>query len=154
MQGVTKKALQLYFKCYCVASVTKTFSLIGVQTIHCSRCWKRSFMAWVCKETIPTKRLPLVSEVSANFLRIVSRDQCNRSPLPYSRFLGRRNYYFFQAAPQVYLRGRVDPIPDPLLLRKSGSAGNRTWDLWICGQGLWPLGHRGSQLYYIMFDKN
>jgi hypothetical protein len=26
----------------------------------------------------------------------------------------------------------VDPVPDPLLLRKSGSAGNRTWDLWIC----------------------
>jgi hypothetical protein len=26
----------------------------------------------------------------------------------------------------------VDPIPDPLLLRKSGSAGNRTQDLRIC----------------------
>jgi hypothetical protein len=26
----------------------------------------------------------------------------------------------------------MDPVPDPLLLRKSGSAGNRTRDLWIC----------------------
>jgi hypothetical protein len=26
----------------------------------------------------------------------------------------------------------VDPVPDPLLLRKSVSAGNRTRDLWIC----------------------
>jgi hypothetical protein len=37
----------------------------------------------------------------------------------------------------------VDPIPDPILLRKSGSAGNRTRDLWICSQELWPLDHRG-----------
>jgi hypothetical protein len=28
-------------------------------------------------------------------------------------------------------RGWVDPVPDPLLLRKSGSAGNRTRDLWV-----------------------
>jgi hypothetical protein len=38
----------------------------------------------------------------------------------------------------------VDPIPDPLLLRKSGSTGNRTRDLWICSQKLWPLDHRGG----------
>jgi hypothetical protein len=31
-----------------------------------------------------------------------------------------------QIAPQLYSRGRVDPVPDPLLLRKSGSAGNGT----------------------------
>jgi hypothetical protein len=36
-------------------------------------------------------------------------------------------------------RGWVDPVPDPLLLRKSGSAGNRTRDLCICSQKLWPL---------------
>jgi hypothetical protein len=33
MQGVSKRALQWYSKCYCVASVTKTFTLKGVQTI-------------------------------------------------------------------------------------------------------------------------
>jgi hypothetical protein len=39
----------------------------------------------------------------------------------------------------------VDPVPDPLLLRKSGRAGNRTRDLWICSQELWPLDHRYRQ---------
>jgi hypothetical protein len=34
MQGISKRALQWYFKCYCVASVTKTFTLEVVQTIH------------------------------------------------------------------------------------------------------------------------
>ena len=33
----------------------------------------------------------------------------------------------------------MDPVPDPLLLRKSGRAGNRTRDLCICSQKLWPL---------------
>jgi hypothetical protein len=37
------------------------------------------------------------------------------------------------------LRG---PIPDPVLLRKSGSAGNQMCDLWICSQELRPLDHR------------
>jgi hypothetical protein len=47
---------------------------------------------------------------------------------PYGRnldFLDLSRYYFFQAPPQLYSRGRVDPVPDPLL-RKSGSGGNRT----------------------------
>jgi hypothetical protein len=38
----------------------------------------------------------------------------------------------------------VDPVPDPLLLRKSGSAGNRIRDLWTCSEELWPLDHRGG----------
>jgi hypothetical protein len=48
---------------------------------------------------------------------------------PYGRILGslgRSRYFFFQVAPQLYSRGWVDPVPDPLLLRKSSSAGNRT----------------------------
>jgi hypothetical protein len=28
----------------------------------------------------------------------------------------------------------VDPVPDPLPLRKSGSVGNRTRDLWVSSQ--------------------
>jgi hypothetical protein len=35
----------------------------------------------------------------------------------------------------------MDPVPDPLLLRKSGSAGNRTR---TSGSIAWPLGHRGD----------
>jgi hypothetical protein len=48
---------------------------------------------------------------------------------PYCRVLGflyRSRYLFFQAALQLYSRGWVDPVPDPLILRKSGGAGNRT----------------------------
>jgi hypothetical protein len=61
-------------------------------------------------------------------------------------FIDRSRYYFFQIAPQLYSRGWVDPVPDPLLLRKSGSDGNRTRDLCICSQELWPLDHRGGAL--------
>jgi hypothetical protein len=49
-------------------------------------------------------------------------------------FLGGSLYYFFQLVRHLYSRGWMDPFPDPLLLRKSGSAGNRTRDLWICIQ--------------------
>jgi hypothetical protein len=38
-------------------------------------------------------------------------------------FLDRSRYFFVQVAPQLSSRGWVDPVPDPLLLRKSGSAG-------------------------------
>jgi hypothetical protein len=39
---------------------------------------------------------------------------------PYGRILGffrEEPLLFFQVAPQLYPRGRVDPVPDPLLLR-------------------------------------
>jgi hypothetical protein len=48
---------------------------------------------------------------------------------PYGRIIGflyRSHYRFFQVAPQLYSLGGVDPVSDPLILRKSGSAGNRT----------------------------
>jgi hypothetical protein len=41
-------------------------------------------------------------------------------------FLDRSRCFSFQVAPQLDSRGWVDPVPDPLLLRKSGSAGNPT----------------------------
>jgi hypothetical protein len=41
-------------------------------------------------------------------------------------FLHRNRYCFFQVALQLYSGGWVDPIPDPLLLKKCSSAGNRT----------------------------
>ena len=56
---------------------------------------------------------------------------------------------FIQVAPQLTSRGSwgwVHPVPDPLPLRKSGSAGNRTRDLCICSQKPWPLDHRGGRL--------
>jgi hypothetical protein len=47
-----------------------------------------------------------------------------------------RSHYCLEISPQLSSRGWVDPVPDPQLVRKSGSAGNRTRDLW-------PLDHRG-----------
>jgi hypothetical protein len=47
----------------------------------------------------------------------------------------------------------VDPVPDPLLLEKSGSAVNRTRYFWICSQELRPLDilclieHRATKTY-------
>jgi hypothetical protein len=38
----------------------------------------------------------------------------------------------------------VDTAPDPLLLRKSCSAGNRSRGFWVCSQELWLLDHRGG----------
>jgi hypothetical protein len=59
-------------------------------------------------------------------------------------FLDQSRYFSNQVAPQLSSRGWVDPVPDPLLLRKSDGAGNQTWDLWICNQKFWPPDHRGS----------
>jgi hypothetical protein len=84
-------------------------------------------VALVRERTMPTERPPLVGEISANFVdrgcHVVSATD------PYSRILGfldRSRYSSFQVASQLYSRGCVDPVPDPLLLRKSGNTENRT----------------------------
>jgi hypothetical protein len=49
--------------------------------------------------------------------------------VPYGRTLvslDRNRYFFFKVAPHLYSRGWMDPVPDPLLLWISDSAGNRT----------------------------
>jgi hypothetical protein len=51
-------------------------------------------------------------------------------------FLDWSPYFFIQVASQLSSRARVDPVSDPLLVRKSGRARNRTRDLWICSQKL------------------
>jgi hypothetical protein len=43
-----------------------------------------------------------------------------------SVFLNGAANFFFHVAPQLYSRDWVDPVPDPLLHRKSSSARNRT----------------------------
>jgi hypothetical protein len=66
---------------------------------------------------------------------------------PYGRnlgFLNKNRCFFFQVAPQLWSRGWVDPVPDPLLLRKYGSAGNRTRT--SGSVELWPLDHRSGHL--------
>jgi hypothetical protein len=54
------------------------------------------------------------------------RVQSDGSLQPYSRISRPEPLLFSQVAPQLYSRGWVNPIPDPLLFRKSGSAGNLT----------------------------
>jgi hypothetical protein len=86
---------------------------------------KTNFVVWVRERTIPNERQPLVGEVSANFHR---RYHIASITDPYGSILGllhRSRYFFFQVAPELYSRGWVDLVPDPLLLTKSGSAGNR-----------------------------
>ena len=77
--------------------------------------------------------------------RGVSRGRRNGYPRPLISVYRTWNAtYFIQVAPQLTSQGWVHPVPDPLPLRKSGSAGNRTRDLCICSQKLWPLDHRGD----------
>jgi hypothetical protein len=65
-------------------------------------------------------------------------------------FLGHSRHCFFQVTTQLCSRGWVDPVPDPLLLRKSGSARNRTQ---TCIQELWPLEHGGGETSKIHVQK-
>jgi hypothetical protein len=77
---------------------------------------KLNSMAWVRERTIPTERPPLVGEAIANFCgRRVPRGQRDGSLWQYSRFSRQEPLLFYQVAPQLYSRGRVDPVPDPLL---------------------------------------
>jgi hypothetical protein len=81
----------------------------------------------VHEQTVPIERPPLVGEVSAKF----ATRGCHVTIVtdPYGCILGFidwSRYFFFEVAPQLYLQCWVDPFLDPLLLRKSGSAGNRT----------------------------
>jgi hypothetical protein len=77
--------------------------------------------------------------------RGVSRGQRGGSPTVVNlSFLDRSRYVFFQVAPHLSSGGWVDPVPDLLLLWKSGSARNRTRDLWVCSQEVWTLDHRGG----------
>jgi hypothetical protein len=84
-------------------------------------------VALVHEWTILTEWPLLVGEVSANIYgERVSHGQHNKSLGHNLGFLAGSHYTSFQVAPQLYSRGRVDPVLDSQLLRKSGSAENRT----------------------------
>jgi hypothetical protein len=63
--------------------------------------------------------------------------------------LYRSHYFFIQVEPHFSSRGWVDPVPNPLLSRKSGRTGNQTRDLWVCSQELWSLAHRRGRWNYF-----
>jgi hypothetical protein len=63
-------------------------------------------VASVREPTIPTKRLPLVGEVSSNFCgQMVPRGQRDGSLRQSSRFSRQEPLLFYQVAPQLYSRG-------------------------------------------------
>jgi hypothetical protein len=57
-------------------------------------------------------------------------------------YLDRNLYFFIQLALLLSSRGWLDPVPEALRVRESGSIRNRTWNLWICIQELWPRPQR------------
>jgi hypothetical protein len=103
---------------------------LQISITHCSMgkvtTQKKNSMIWVSERTIPTEPPLLVGEVIANFCGYkVPRGQRDGSLRPYSRFSRQEALLFYKVAPQLYSRGWVDTVPDPLLFF-SGSAGNRT----------------------------
>jgi hypothetical protein len=77
---------------------------------------KKNSMVWVREQTIPTKRPPLIGEVSANFLRIEGATwSAWRIPTAVFSVSRQEPLLFYQVAPQLYSRGWVYPVPDPLL---------------------------------------
>jgi hypothetical protein len=78
--------------------------------------------------------------------RGVSRGQHDRSPTVVNlSFLDQSRYFSFKQLLIYPHQGWVDPIPDPLLLRKCDT-GNRTRDLLVSNQELWPLDHRDGHI--------
>jgi hypothetical protein len=83
--------------------------------------------SWVLERTLLTEQPQLLSEIVPNF----ADRWCHVVSVTYPYgcildFLDRSRYFLFQVAPQLYSRGWVDLVPDPLFLGKSGIAGNRT----------------------------
>jgi hypothetical protein len=99
----------------------------------------------VRKRTIPTERPMRPAKLMPTFFagRCCVTSTADPNPVN-SVFLDRTRYISIQVAPQLSTRGWVDPVPDPLFLRKSGSARNQTRPLWVFSQELWPLDHRGD----------
>jgi hypothetical protein len=110
---------------------------------------KKNSVTLVRQRTIPTERPPMSAKLVPTLADRGCRVVCATNPHGLNfGFLDRSCYFSIQVAPQLYSWGWVDPVPDQLLLRKSSSAGNRTRDLWICSQKLWPLDHSNLTINY------
>jgi hypothetical protein len=98
-------------------------------------CWSNSEIVLKiktrCSESASELYRPSDRRLSAKWLPTFADRGCHVVSVTdpngrISRFSRQEPLLFYQVAPQLYSRGWVDPVPDPLLLRKSGSAGNRT----------------------------
>jgi hypothetical protein len=84
----------------------------------------------------------------------MSRGQREGSPTAVNlSFLDRSRYFSYKQLLIYPHKCWVDPVPDPLLLRKRGSVGSRTRDLWVSSQELYPLDHRGGPMLLFMDAK-
>jgi hypothetical protein len=93
----------------------------------------RSSNASPCTET---------AQLSAKLVPTLVDRWCHRNgfPRPYSRFCRPELLLFLSRSSSFVLTRLSGPRSRPT----SGSAGNRTRDLWICIQELWPLDQRGG----------
>jgi hypothetical protein len=82
-------------------------------------------------ESMSKPHQPCNHHLSAKLVSTSVEKGCHMVSLthPYGRILGfldRSRYFFFQGAPQLYSWGWMEPVSDPLRLRKSGCA--RGWN--------------------------
>jgi hypothetical protein len=87
---------------------------------HLQTQWPESAseLYWQSDSRLLTKLVPTFADKGCHVVSVADT---------YSHILGfldRNRYIFFHVAPQLYSRGWVGPVPDPLLLRKSGSSMN------------------------------
>jgi hypothetical protein len=73
----------------------------------------------------PSNRRLSAKLVPTSADRVVSHGQRDGSLRLYYWFSRPESLLFFQVAPQLYSQGWVDPVPDPLHLRKFSSVGNQ-----------------------------
>jgi hypothetical protein len=92
---------------------------------------------------VPLVRTNVSEELSTSIIRMTIIGELGTSAISSN-----------QVTPHLSSQGWVDPVPDPLLLRKSGNTGNRTWHLWVCREELWPLDHRGGPLLISLLPEN
>jgi hypothetical protein len=109
------KIYMLYY--YCRGLYLSWYSAVSMPVFRLI-CNKKTRLPESASETISTKRQRLSAKLVPTFVTDLYDSILG--------FLDRSRYSFFQVAPQLYSRGRVDLVPDPILLRKSGSAGNLT----------------------------
>jgi hypothetical protein len=108
---------------------------------------KLNSVAWVRERTIPTKRPPLVVEVSADFRGYrVPRSQCDRSLRSYSRFSRPEPLLFLPNSSSIVLTRLSGPRFRPTTSRKIFWPWDRIRCIWICSQELLLVGHRSGRI--------
>jgi hypothetical protein len=127
--------------CKCVRGFGMSITITNTSSQICQKNKQEQTPCPLVRElTRPTDQPPLVGEIYCQLLCI---EQCRvvSAADPLRSLISSKYLLIFSH------KGWVDPVPDPLLLRKSGRARNRTRDLWVCSQELWLLdGRSGLQI--------